>query len=146
MKRRIAVRAIIVHEGKLLCATLHTDNGTADYWSTIGGGVNPGESLIPALTREVIEETGIKPSIGNLLYVTQFKTSNTEHLEFFFHVTNSGDFLNIDLSKTSHGYLEIDRISYIDTKRETVLPKFLSKEKFVQLENQHTKFFSYMDD
>jgi len=74
MKRRVAVRAVIVDDGKLHCVKLKPYAGKigGDYWCVIGGGVDPGEPLIQALTREVEEETGITPTIGSLLFVQQF--------------------------------------------------------------------------
>lgn len=81
--RRVAVRGIILKDGKILCVRLKqypgkaTDDG-CDYWCTPGGGVDVGEPLIPALEREIIEETAIKPAIGNLLYIQQFEHNNWE--------------------------------------------------------------------
>ena len=146
MKRRIAVRAIIVRGGRLHCVRLKPYKGkiAGDYWCVIGGGVEPGEPLIEALKREVVEETGVKPVIGNLLYVQQFRSGGNEQMEFFFHVTNDKDFLNIDLSRTTHGEIEIAKIDFIDVTKETVLPEFLTKEKYENLENHPTKFFNYL--
>lgn len=150
MERRVAVRAIIVKDGKLLCVKLKDYGGdgagSRGAWCTIGGGVPPGEALLPALKREVVEETGVEPSIGSLLYVQQFAFNNgaKEHLEFFFHVTNADDFLNIDLSKTSHGAAEIDQLAFIDPVKENVLPKFLNKENYKNLSSAQTKFFNYL--
>ncbi len=147
MHRRIAVRAIIVHKGKLLAVQLkpYGENVVSGIWCTVGGGVDEYEGLIPSLKREVIEETGIEPVVGNLLFVQQFRDERREHLEFFFHVTNAGDFLSIDLSNTTHGVHEIDTIDFIDTsKTPTLLPKFLQTETFENIHSQPTKFFDYL--
>ncbi len=67
MKRRLAARAIIVKEGKLLCLRQKAYRGyTSDYWCVPGGGIDDGESLTDALSRELIEELGVKPQIGEL--------------------------------------------------------------------------------
>jgi len=64
-------------------------------------------------------------------------------MELFFHVTNVADFINIDLSKTTHGEEEIAEIAFIDASKEHVLPKFLTEVDLSDLENQTTQFFNY---
>lgn len=126
--RRVATRAIIYKDGKLLCQQLtagKTGKGR-DYWCTPGGGLDIGESLEAGLHREMIEETGIAPKIGKLLFVQQFsENGKKEQMEFFFHVENPEDYHTIDLAATSHGLLEVERVAFIDPKIENVLPAFL---------------------
>jgi 8-oxo-dGTP diphosphatase len=132
MNRRVNVRAIIIDENDNIFAVKHRthDNKESEYWATIGGGLNSGESLHDGLTRECVEEVGISPDIGRLLFVQQFiythhDDSKTEKLEFFFHVTNYNDFkTTIDLSGTSHGH-ELLRAGFIDPKQSDLLPEFL---------------------
>jgi 8-oxo-dGTP diphosphatase len=131
MNRRISVRAIVLHEGKMLCVRLKADpndpmKGT--YWCTPGGGLDDGEALLDGLHREMLEETGIAPKVGELLYIQQFDYGDREYLEFFFHVTNGQDYLQIDLGKTSHGDIEIDEVAFIDPATSYVLPEFLTAE------------------
>jgi hypothetical protein len=76
----------------------------------------------------MVEETGITPVVGNLLYVQQFAHGAKEYLEFFFHVTNSEDYLHIDLAKTTHGMEEIEEIAFIDPTTTHILPEFLKTE------------------
>jgi 8-oxo-dGTP pyrophosphatase MutT (NUDIX family) len=150
MKRRVAVRAIIVQDGKLLCVRLRQYEGKAtsdnDYWCTPGGGVDEGEALIPALKREIIEELGPEPEVGALLYIQQFIHGDTEQLEFFFHVTNAGDYADLDLSATTHGAAEIEVVDFVDAGTENVLPKFLRSETFADLDGMAAaKIFNYID-
>lgn len=147
MTRRIAVRGIFIKDGKLLCAKLkpYSTAIQGDFWCTIGGGVDAGEPLMPALEREIFEETGIKPNVGNLLYVQQFLNKDVENIEFFFNINNVDDFTDIDLSKTTHGEEEIAEICYINTKTQTVLPKFLTEIDFSDFDvKAPTKFFDYL--
>ena len=59
-----AVSAIVPDsEGRILLIR-RTDNG---YWSIPGGGVEPGESLPQAVTREVAEETGMRCEVTGLV-------------------------------------------------------------------------------
>lgn len=126
--RRVATRAIIFKDGKLLCQRLVPDeNGQVrTYWCTPGGGLEIGESLEAGLHREMIEETGVAPKIGRLLFVQQFSEDGVkEQMEFFFHVENPEDYEVIDLASTSHGELEVEHIEFIDPAKENVLPAFL---------------------
>ncbi len=140
------MRGLIVHKNKLLCLKLkpyrHKDATT--YWCTPGGGIDPGESLVQALEREIFEELGIKPKVGNLLYIQQFKINDHEQFEFFFMIENSADYLKIDLEKTSHGSSEIEEVEFKDPNSINLLPKFLTTEKLPTIETKQTKIFNYM--
>lgn len=121
-----------MHEGKLLCVKLKPYGGVskfmAENWCTPGGGLDEGESLLAGIEREMVEETGVKPVVGALLYLQQFKFRDNDYMEFFFHIKNSGDYLDIDLSKTTHGETEIESIGFVDPKTTPILPKFLMAE------------------
>ena len=131
--RRIAVRGIILKDGKMLCQELKpTEDGKArDYWCTPGGGLDSEESLRDGLYREMIEETGIAPKIGRLLFVQQFSDSHhgipLEQMEFFFLIENPDDYETVDLSTTTHGELEIDNVAFIDPRTHNILPAFLQR-------------------
>ena len=126
--RRVTVRGIIVKNGKIFAQKLKGDNGDGvDYWCTPGGGLDMGESLHEGLHREMIEETGIAPEIGRLLYMQQYATDEREFLEFFFHITNADDYETIDLAATSHGELEVAACGFVDPSTENILPEFLRR-------------------
>ena len=149
MNRRLSVRAVVVHKGKLLCVRLQPNaarvSQPATYWCLPGGGLESGEDLISALEREMVEETGVRPQVGHLLYIQQFQDDKAEYLDFFFAVTNGADFVDIDLAQTSHGAKEIAEIGFYDPKRIYLLPKFLSQ---VSLESDiqagQTRYFNYL--
>lgn len=132
--RRVAVRAIIEKDGKLLLVRLRQYNGGPenDFYCTVGGGLDEGESLIDGIKREVVEETGVSAEIGKLLCIQQFKDKH-DHIEFFFHVTNASDFENIDLRTTTHGAIEIGEIAFYEPRNIYVLPRFLSEVDVHQL-------------
>lgn len=131
--RRVCVRGIILKDGSLFCQELKNADGSGrGFWCTPGGGLEPGESLVEGVRREIVEETGVEPVVGNLLFVQQYSENNpntdhnaSEFLEFFFHIKNAEDFEAVDLTATSHGTAEIYRCEFIDPKTENILPKFL---------------------
>jgi len=126
--RRVATRGIIIKDGKILCQQLKPGDNKQprDYWCTPGGGLDIGESIKEGLHREMIEETGISPKIGKLLFIQQFSEDGIkEQMEFFFHIENAEDYESIDLTSTSHGELEIDNVEFVDPKEHNVLPAFL---------------------
>jgi ADP-ribose pyrophosphatase YjhB (NUDIX family) len=144
--RRIAVRAVIVHDDKLLLVRQapYRDGLKKDFYCTIGGGLDEGEGVIDGLKREVLEETGVEPEVGRLLFVQQYR-DEIEHIEFFFHVTNGSDFLNIDLADSTHGELEIEEIGFFDSSGVTILPTFLqdiAPSEIAKIDS--VRFFNYL--
>lgn len=128
-KRRLTVRGIIFKDNMLLAQQLTADHHgvNRDFWCTPGGGLDEDESIIDGLKREMVEETGIIPEIGRLLFIQQFFDGENEQVEFFFHIKNANDFENINLSQTTHGLAEIKNVGFIDPKTSWVLPKFLTE-------------------
>lgn len=125
--RRITVRGIIVKGRRVLAQELKpgSDGKKRDYWCTPGGGLEPNEPLLDGLRREMIEETGVDPVIGKLLFVQQYEDDEKEYIEFFFHITNTHDYEAIDLAATTHGPVEIENVAFIDPATHNLLPAFL---------------------
>ena len=131
-KRRVCVRGVIYKNGKLFCQELKNKDGSGKgFWCTPGGGLDPLETLTDGLVREMLEETGVTPEVGRLLFIQQFaeeewQASYGEHeqLEFFFHIKNTNDYETID-ETASHFDAEIANYGFVDPKTENVLPSFL---------------------
>lgn len=149
MGRKITARGVVLDDsGKLYCVRLKAYGGKDEraFWCTPGGGIDEGESLYDTLHREMVEETGVAPVIGNLLYVQQFTFEGKEQLEFFFHIKNFEDYKNIDLSGASHAEEEIAEHGFVDPKTTHILPEFLTKEDIARQVNDKlpTKLFNYL--
>lgn len=126
MERRIAVRGIIAKDNKVLAVRHKDANGNeVDFWAIPGGGLDPLESLRDGLRREILEELGVVPKIGNLLFVQQYNDEKREYLEFFFHIENTADYANIDISSTTHGSIELSCCEFVNPRKERILPSFL---------------------
>ena len=146
-RRRVTLRGIIYRNGKLFCQMLKTDphKENKPYWCIPGGGIDFGETLEQGLVREIIEETGVTPAVGRLLFVQQYHDGDKEFLEFFYEIKNVDDFDTIDLASTSHGLIEIEKYGFIDPKKENVLPAFLQTidiEPYLGRETQPVFFYS----
>src|SRR3989344_2989464 len=90
----IKCRAVILHEGKLLVVRHPHDTSFA---ALPGGHLEWGEDIKECLSREMVEELGIKPEIGRLLFINTFtQTDNKQYVEFFFEVKNWVDYLNVE--------------------------------------------------
>lgn len=129
-RRRINVRAIIYKDGKILAVKHKSKDGSeAAYYCVPGGGLDPHESLVDGAAREILEETGITPEIGRLLFIQQFLSQRegySEELELFFEVKNATDFECIDLACTTHGKDELAVCEFVDPSSVLLLPKFIS--------------------
>ena len=147
MRRRVNVRGIIINDqGEIFCQRLTARNSDGrNFWCTPGGGLEMGESLLDGLRREMIEETGVKPEIGKLLFIQQFAESGeqsahgpNEQLEFFFLITNWQDYRHINLEQTSHGVKEVAECGFVDPKTTRILPSYLTEIDLDWLINKST--------
>lgn len=121
----VKVRGIITRDNNLLVVKHKHSN----FMSLPGGHLEYGENIINCLRRELVEEFGIEPEIGNLLYINQFIDSKKdEYIEFFFDVKNGGKYLNTSALKGTHSH-ELAKILWItsDTDIE-ILPKQFEKD------------------
>lgn len=68
-RNRISVYAVAEEDGRLLLARLSDASPVfaPGLWHLPGGGINPGEQPVEALTRELLEETGLEPTEAQLL-------------------------------------------------------------------------------
>lgn len=69
MTMMVKVRAVIVHDGRLVVAREERRHGS--YLALPGGRVKRWESITDALVREVREETGLAVEPERLLYVAE---------------------------------------------------------------------------
>ncbi len=85
---RLAVRALILHDARLLVVNAYP--GTmSDLWCAPGGGVHPGTSLPDNLIREVHEETGLHVTPTHPAMINEFHDPATgfHQVEVFFRCT-----------------------------------------------------------
>lgn len=88
---RVAVRAVILHEARLLLVNAWPGQRSALLCAP-GGGVEPGASLPDNLAREVHEETGLHVQVGAPCLVNEFHDPERgfHQVEIFFRCTLAG--------------------------------------------------------
>lgn len=87
-KPRLAVRALILHEDRLLLVNAYP-GARLDLWCAPGGGCEAGQSLPENLAREVHEETGLTVAVGPPVLVNEFHDADTgfHQIDLFFRCT-----------------------------------------------------------
>jgi ADP-ribose pyrophosphatase YjhB (NUDIX family) len=94
-KPRIAVRALILHQDRLLLVNAYPD-ARLGLWCAPGGGCEAGQSLPENLAREVMEETGLTIAVGPPVLVNEFHDPDTgfHQIDLFFRCTLTGGTLS----------------------------------------------------
>lgn len=84
---RLAVRGVIVRDGKLLLVNAWPGQ-QSDLWCAPGGGAEDHASLPDNLIREIFEETGMKVRVGAPCLVNEFHAPERDfhQVEVFFRV------------------------------------------------------------
>jgi len=115
----IVCRGVIVDGEKMLLVVNEKNN----FYCPAGGKMEFGEDPRQALEREIIEELGVRPEIGQLLYINTFNDGETQASEFFYEITNNLDYINIENLKGTHGF-ELSKIVWLDREsNEKVFPE-----------------------
>lgn len=88
---RVAVRAIIIHQDRLLLVNAYPA-GKSALMCAPGGGVESGASLPDNLIREVFEETGLQITVGPPCLVNEFHDpkGSFHQVDIYFHCSLIG--------------------------------------------------------
>jgi len=83
---RLAVRALIVRDARVLLVNAYPGARGSDLWCAPGGGVEAGSSLPDNLIRELYEETGLTIRPGPLALINEFHDPATgfHQVDLFF--------------------------------------------------------------
>lgn len=86
---RLAARAVLVHEDRLLLVNAWPASKGSDLWCAPGGGAQAHASLPENLAREVFEETGLRIAVGAPCLINEFHAPRRQwhQVEVFFRCT-----------------------------------------------------------
>jgi len=115
--------------------TRRADNGR---WCLPGGRMDPGESVAEACAREVLEETGLRVTVGRLIgvytsphYILAYPDGNRwQVVGFHLEATPVGGELRLSDETTENGYFTPDEITAMDvmeTDRERLADTFAAQ-------------------
>ena len=86
-KIRVSARAIILDKGRILLAEF----GGGQYYNFVGGGIEKKETAKQAVIREVMEESGLTVTVGELVFSLEYEPVSCDysyggghHISFFF--------------------------------------------------------------
>lgn len=122
----VRCRGIILYNSKLLVVK---HPGNTSYAALPGGHLEWGEDVKSCISREIVEELGVKPVIGRLLYINNFSDGDgAPSVEFFFEITNGADYEGCEKLIRSHAFelAEIDWVSPADDIK--ILPKQIGED------------------
>ncbi|MBP7820534.1 NUDIX domain-containing protein [Candidatus Saccharibacteria bacterium] len=120
---RHTVRGIILKDRRVLLVTGH---GANFYW-TPGGGVEPGESAIETLHREIKEELGVKVKSYTQYYSYVYEDQEVEN----FLLTIDGE-INIGQEITGFVWYTSDsKIKPSDGFANILMPKLISEKLLI---------------
>ena len=94
---KVRVTGILIQDGKILL--LNQDVENLRQWSLPGGTVEEGETLEQALVREMHEETGLRVSVGDFLYICDNISDKKHVIHLTFLVSQTGG----KLGEIAHG-------------------------------------------
>lgn len=89
-------------------------NGRGGFYCLPGGTLELRETRHECIRRELVEELGVEPVIGNLIHTQEFvRPDGTTTFDFWYEIRNGADYLNVDISKCSHGF-EHSEVGFYD--------------------------------
>lgn len=125
---RVRACGIIIKDNKVLMVK----NNKEDYYYSLGGAVNFGETTVEACIREVYEETGFHYDIDRLLFIHEnfFQVNEVKWQEIaFYYLMKESDNMIFKKSISSTGAIEEKVWINIDNYQTyKAYPKFFKDE------------------
>lgn len=86
----ISVGAVVINNDGCILLIQRGQPPAEGLWSIPGGKQEPGESLVEACCREVLEETGLSVTVGNILAVVERRREGFHYVIVDFYAAYGG--------------------------------------------------------
>jgi 8-oxo-dGTP diphosphatase len=110
-KTRVRVCGLCIQDNQILLVN-HAGLREGDFWAPPGGGVEFGETVVEALKREFLEETGLHVAVGDFLFVCELVALPLHAVELFFSVAPTGGTLRTGFDPESGSSQVIRTVQY----------------------------------
>lgn len=87
---RLRVCGVLVVDGHILVARIHSPVTDQQIWTPPGGGLEFGESLSDGVRREFAEETNLQVAVQRLVHINELIRPPFHAVEFYFEVSQRG--------------------------------------------------------
>lgn len=121
-KTRIRVCGICTQQDGLLLIN-HSGIHTGGFWAPPGGGIEFGESLEMCLQRELMEETGLRISVGDFAFICEYIHLPLHAIEIFFKINVEGGILSAGIDPEMADNQIIKEVGFIPWKEIDSLKK-----------------------
>ena len=122
--RQVVVRAVITEKQH----TFVIQQADVGFWCLPGGKVNEAETAEQALQRNVNDQTGITPQLGQIVYTNEYDHRGVRRLELFYLVTNVAEYSAAYPLEVRQERAGLDSVAWlILTKNIDLKPAFLQQ-------------------
>lgn len=136
----VAVHALFVRNDRVLLSQRHNTGYMDGFFSLPAGHVEPGEGIVEAMKREIIEETGILlTELPDPAHVMRRIKPNDERIDYFFVIENwAGEPINTEPEKCAGlVWFPLDKLP------TNIVPYISQSIDYIR---NHQQFSDYLDN
>ena len=128
----VAVKGLIMHNGKMLIIKRQKQDYGGNTWEAVGGKLEFGEDFIQALIREAKEEVGLDITVNKLLYATTFKTHYNRQIVIITYLCECHN-TNVSLSYEHTEFKWANKAEILALFPQTIIDDFIKHDVFFKI-------------
>ena len=128
----VAVKGLIMHNGKMLIIKRQKQDYGGNTWEAVGGKLEFGEDFIQALIREAKEEVGLDITVDQLLYATTFKTHYNRQIVIITYLCECHN-TNVSLSYEHTEFKWANKAKILALFPQTIIDDFIKHDVFSKI-------------